>query len=467
MEPHSVQPLDYRAAQPRFRLLKRLAVPILVIVAIVGSWYGASRYREVRGQRAVTVVEQNGGVISRDKQGVIERVYLASPAVGDEALVQIAPHLRYLPGLKELDLVGRRITDEGLRSLTGIDHVKDLYIFETSASAAAITELKQRFPHVKVHEVAPNPPASKLASLNVYPHAVTALALLPDGDLLTGSGDGFVRRWTADSNHPSREIHAHADWLFSISISPDGKTLATGGGDNLVRLWDLATMRETARLSGHTDDVHAVAFHPDGTSLYSAGDDRTVRAWDVKGVRQTEMIVAHDAQIPSLAVSPDGKLLATASRDGTARTWDALTLAPRHVLAHDDDVSAVRFGPNGRTVVTGSYDKTLKLWDSRTGNLVRTFAGHTDRVFTVAFSPDGASILSAGRDRSVRVWDVRSGAVFGTFDDGRIVSAIAFGDDPDLFASAAADGSVTFHDRRSWTIRRTLLPALGTLAYRR
>ena len=448
------------------RVLRRLAMALLVAGMIVGTWLGMSRLREHRKQQAIAVIEQNGGRIFRNNEGVVERVYLTSPAVGDAQLARIAPHLPYLRGLKELDIVGRQITDVGLRSLKNLDPVKELYIFDTNASVAAIDEVKQRFPHVTVKEIAPSLPASKLAALNVYPHAVTALAFLPDGDLLTGSGDGTLRRWPANRTSPTQEIRAHDEWLFSIVLSPDGTTFATGGGDNIIRLWDVATMREMGELVGHTDDVHAVVFHPDGKALFSAGDDRTIRVWDAEGRRQTQVIDAHEAAIPSLAISPDGAWLASASRDGTARVWRTDTLEAVHQLEHDDDVAAVRFSPDGGAVATGSYDKTIKLWKIPSGEHVRTFRGHTDWIFNIAFSPDGGSILSAGRDKSVRVWNTRSGSMIGTLADDRVVSMILF-DNDGTFASAAADGSVVIRDWRTWAVRRTLLPVLGVVAYDR
>jgi WD40 repeat protein len=464
MDPMPPQPLDYRTPQPRFRLLRRIALALLVVVAIAGTWWGTKRLREVRRQQAISIIEQNGGTLVRDKEGTVERVYLASPPAGDVALERIAPHLRHMRGLKQLDLVGKGFSDEGLRKLTDLDHVRDLYIFNTSASAQGIADLQKRFPHLNVKQLPPNLPASKLAALNVYPHAVTALALLDAGDLLTGSGDGYLRRWPQDAAHPTREIHAHKDWLFSISLSPDRKTIATGGGDNLVRLWDAATLAPIADLSGHTDDVHAVLFHPDGNTLFSAGDDRTIHVWDVKHRTRRHVIAAHDAQIPSLSLSPDGRLLASASRDGTARLWDTRTRRLLHVLRHDDDVSAVRFSPDGRTLATSSYDKMIKLWNPRDGSLTRTFPGHTDWIFSLAFSPDGGSLYSAARDKTLRVWNVRSGTPFDAVTDDRVISAIGFDVTGSTVITAAADGSVLFRDRDTLAARRTLLPAFEVFA---
>jgi WD40 repeat protein len=43
--------------------------------------------------------------------------------------------------------------------------------------------------------------------------------------------------------------NAHANLIYSISISPEGDTLATGSADETVRLWDSDTLKEKLVIS--------------------------------------------------------------------------------------------------------------------------------------------------------------------------------------------------------------------------
>lgn len=86
----------------------------------------------------------------------------------------------------------------------------------------------------------------------------------------------FMRNVKGNSSR-SREVN-----VTSVAVNPAYfKCIATGSLDGVVRLWDLKTSSLLERFEGHKDSVYSVSFSPDGKSLVSGSLDKTVKVWDL------------------------------------------------------------------------------------------------------------------------------------------------------------------------------------------
>ena len=57
--------------------------------------------------------------------------------------------------------------------------------------------------------------------------------------------------------------------------------LASGSSDNTVRLWDVQTGKQKRVFTGHIGSTYSVSFSPDGRTLASGSGDGTVLLWKV------------------------------------------------------------------------------------------------------------------------------------------------------------------------------------------
>lgn len=90
--------------------------------------------------------------------------------------------------------------------------------------------------------------------------------------------DFTIKLWNPATGQLVRTLKGHANSVYALAFSPDGKRLASGSDDKTVRLWDLQTGTELTALRGHTGEVWRVFFTSDGKTLISSGEDGT-RIW--------------------------------------------------------------------------------------------------------------------------------------------------------------------------------------------
>ena len=157
-------------------------------------------------------------------------------------------------------------------------------------------------------------------------------------------------------------LEGHTNWVWSVSLSPDGTLLASGSSDGTIKLWDVARRQEIGSNSSLAA-VLAVVFSPDGTMLAS-GSDGAIRLWDVASRQEIATFAEHTNWVNSVSFSSNGRLLASGSSDGTIKLWD---MASRQEIAtlegNTSEVRAVSFSPDEALLAAGLADGTITLWD--------------------------------------------------------------------------------------------------------
>jgi WD40 repeat protein len=139
-----------------------------------------------------------------------------------------------------------------------------------------------------------------------------ALAVISNGRLASASRD-IIRLWNIKTGAEIARLEGHTQPVTALAVLKDGR-LASGSYDRTIRLWNLKSGAEAGRLEGHTDSVRALAVLSDGR-LASASDDRTVRLWDAdlrEGTGSTGKQIVRlevDAGVRCLAARPDGCLV--------------------------------------------------------------------------------------------------------------------------------------------------------------
>ncbi|AGA27415.1 serine/threonine-protein kinase [Singulisphaera acidiphila] len=292
-------------------------------------------------------------------------------------------------------------------------------------------------------------PMIPLREMFVHPDAIWSVALSPNGrTLLTGSSVmvegkllGEARLWDVETGKALGEPLKHGSYVNSAVFSPDGKVILTGSADRTARLWDTATCHPLGPPLVQDSSVKTVAFAPDGRSFLTV-TGRSVDFWDTATQRSLgPSLTDHPAPVNPAVFSADGSMIATGCEDGTALIWKRGESKPIGApLIHNSAVNCLAFSPDGKVLATGDEDGIIQFWDTATQQRLRMQQAHRSEIYGMAFSPDGQVLATGGDDGTARYWKTGTGQALGLpMEHLGAVTAVAFAPDGRSLATGSGD----------------------------
>ena len=230
---------------------------------------------------------------------------------------------------------------------------------------------------------------TQLASLTGPSSQIMGIGFSPDGKLIASAGGDGVRLWGVMSAAPSPTPTAAGPTrspLPSVAISAKAITPANAAQLKQAAISDL----------GH---VFSITYSPDGKSIaVVTGDGVSILDADTLQVENTVKGGFSGDEV--LAVAADLSMMAVMSSPGT-QLWD-LNGAQLASLSDGEGSTCAAFSPDDRVLATCT-GTTVKIWDTSTGANLRTLPGELGEYERVAFTPDGKTLITAGR--AVEFWD--------------------------------------------------------------
>ena len=291
---------------------------------------------------------------------------------------------------------------------------------------------------------------------------VTSLAIEDGGRrVLSGGLDGWVRGWRMETQGV-RKLEPHDAWVYAVSASADGRTLAsagpaakdTPGGSAYVKLHDLDSGEVRRRITVQGEStIWSLEFAPDADVFVTAGTRTGAIVWDA-GTGEELLRLAHGDALRCATFDPAGKRIATTCHDLGVRVFDAKTGALLLLPMVWDRWRpyAACFSPDGTRLAVTYYGGAVALWDATDGSLLAGRVGqHRLDVYGVDFSPDGRVLVTSGRDHRIQPWSAaRLLPLCAPIETSSSVLGVAFSPDGERLAVGDEAGLLRLFETRGW-----------------
>lgn len=280
-------------------------------------------------------------------------------------------------------------------------------------------------------------------------NAVLSLAVRPDGKrFFAGIKGDRIRVIDTEKWYVMQEVKFEGNSAVSLSVSPDGDTLAWASDAGVVHLWRqvIGEYDAGARLSALTNPT-STAFSPDGMRLASGHENGTIRIWGHPSAKELIRFASHPSRI---AFTLDGRLVA-AEEATFVGVWDGRTGKPVARLKRDAELThSMAFSPDGKRLAVGSSDETIRVWEVGTGAEIAALKVSDRWIVNLAFSPDGGTVAAQDTQGRVLFWDWRAGKRREEGSHDEAVKTLM--EWAELRGSVSPTGSVVLKDELEWRI---------------
>ena len=218
----------------------------------------------------------------------------------------------------------------------------------------------------------------KTASIEPF-YTGGGITIFEDGSAMACTCGGDVKIVNLSTGGVNLTVHADADQITALAVSPKGNELITAGRDFLVKTWQLTDGQKSRfwRVGQGTSYVQRMSYDQTGTLAAGGCSDHIVRVWDASRGYTTHNLHGHKAIITSLCFGPvpidepNNIVLYSGAEDGEIRAWSLASKSCKSVLkTHDSAVTSLALHFPTNTLLSGGRDRIVSSWDLNLMKLV-------------------------------------------------------------------------------------------------
>merc|ERR1712093_937378 len=278
---------------------------------------------------------------------------------------------------------------------------------------------------------------------------ITCSAMLPNGDILVGTGEGTVAKLMAGTMRIKAQCQVLGG-VTSIALTSDGSHFFCGTTQSNIYWVDSDSLSAELRNTCHYDRINHVAFPTGYSEVFATCSLTDIRVWNSKTRQELLRIQVPNMECHCIDFMKDGKSIVSGWSDGKVRAFLPQSGRLMYVVndAHKNGVTAMATTNDCSRIVSGGMEGEVRIWKigSRTQTMEASLKEHRGRVWCIRLRKDDSQAISSSSDGSCIIWDLTTHTrSLCLFESTMFKNAVYHPDESQLLTTGS-DRKITYWD---------------------
>lgn len=287
-------------------------------------------------------------------------------------------------------------------------------------------------------------PARKLFS-----QGIQCMALLPNGDLIVGAGDGTL----AKLGSQNLQVKVQSEVLggpTSIALTTDATHFFLGTSQSNMYFVDSDELKAELRNTCHYEKINDISFPANYSEVFATCSLNDIRIWNSRNRQELLRIQVPNLECYCIGFTPDGKSIISGWNDGKLRAFLPQSGKLIYVIndSHRHGVTALISANSSTRIISGGIEGEVRVWKigKQTQTLEASMKEHRGRVWAIQTNKNNDLAVSASSDGSCIVWDLRSFARVTCLFESTMFKQVLYNPDESQLLTTGSDRKITYWD---------------------
>jgi WD40 repeat protein len=278
---------------------------------------------------------------------------------------------------------------------------------------------------------------------------ITVSAMLPNGDVLIGTGDGMVCKLQPGTMRIKAQCQVLGG-VTSITATADGSHFFAGTDQSNIYWIDTDSLTAELRNTCHHTGIQAAAFPYGFSDVFATCAGSEVRVWNSRTRQELLRIQVPNLECHCVDFMRDGKSIISGWSDGKIRAFLPQSGRLMYVIndAHKNGVTAVVPTSDCQKIISGGMEGEVRVWKvlRQTQIMEVSLKEHRGRVWCIRLKADNSRAVSASSDGSVIIWDLETKTRALCLFESTMFKSLCYHPDESQLLTTGSDRKITYWD---------------------